>query len=260
MDRDVAVDRQLFSGDHPSPPFGVSFTYIVSVYIVAVCTLYLWGYWSHFNLNILEFVGVTDIVRVAAYPLVSSVFVVFVGGLLGAWMPTELAGKTYEKKPSKRTQDIFLWVALGLPLASFFLWELLPAEKWLFAPMFLTPFIAMWVCIKTKIGEWFGVSVNQAFYAVLLIVGVAWSSFGFGRDAAIEITAGDNFSYFVGNPAETDDVIKQKRYIGYAGGYFFMYDPQSKGVLLTKADDLKQPMLKHYKKHSTTVRPLPPPR
>jgi hypothetical protein len=52
-----------------------TYLYFSSVYAVTVGVLYLWGYWSTFGVNILEYLSLADIVKTAAYP-VASVFAI----------------------------------------------------------------------------------------------------------------------------------------------------------------------------------------
>lgn len=49
-----------------------SYVPAIAFLVAATSTLYLWGYWGSFDINILEFLGLSDILRVAAYPLASS--------------------------------------------------------------------------------------------------------------------------------------------------------------------------------------------
>jgi len=55
---------------------------------VLVCALYLFGYWSSFEINILEFVSLSDIIKLGVYPLVVSGGAAFIIGFLsGTTLP-----------------------------------------------------------------------------------------------------------------------------------------------------------------------------
>lgn len=44
----------------------------------ALSLLYLWGYWGPFNINILEFVGFSELAKLALYPFLASfIFILF---------------------------------------------------------------------------------------------------------------------------------------------------------------------------------------
>ncbi|RYF30216.1 MAG: hypothetical protein EOO23_05620, partial [Comamonadaceae bacterium] len=57
--------------------------YWSGVYGFAVAILYLWGYWSPFDVNILEYVSLSDIVKTAAYPIVSVFVFLAIGAVAG---------------------------------------------------------------------------------------------------------------------------------------------------------------------------------
>jgi len=60
----------------PSEPQGpkAPTPYWSTAYVVVVAVLYLWGYWSPFNINVLEYLSLADVVKAAAYPLASVFF------------------------------------------------------------------------------------------------------------------------------------------------------------------------------------------
>lgn len=58
-----------------------------SAYIVVVSTLYLWGYWGYFGVDILSYVSIGDIVAISAYSVSASLFIFalsYAVGSLGA--------------------------------------------------------------------------------------------------------------------------------------------------------------------------------
>ncbi|HEY6644118.1 hypothetical protein [Povalibacter sp.] len=55
----------------------------VSAYAVAAGALYLWGYWSKFHVNILEYMGLLELALAAAFPLFSAVIGLVGGVVLG---------------------------------------------------------------------------------------------------------------------------------------------------------------------------------
>jgi hypothetical protein len=55
-----------------SKPSAAGYAYWAPAYFICVATLYLWGYWAMFEVNVLEHIGVTDIIKAAAYPVAST--------------------------------------------------------------------------------------------------------------------------------------------------------------------------------------------
>ena len=51
----------------------VNITLAAYAYFILVGISYMWGYWLPFELNILAFADVTDIIKASAYPLLPAV-------------------------------------------------------------------------------------------------------------------------------------------------------------------------------------------
>ena len=51
-----------------------SYVYFGSLYFVSVGALYLWGYWSAFNINILAYLSLADVLKLTAYPIALALF------------------------------------------------------------------------------------------------------------------------------------------------------------------------------------------
>ena len=56
--------------------------YCSSAYFFSVAALYLWGYWSPFKINILEYVSLSDVIKIAAFPIASVFILVAIGMLI----------------------------------------------------------------------------------------------------------------------------------------------------------------------------------
>lgn len=65
------------------PKPSIRYVYLVSGYSVLVCTLYLWGYWSTFNINILQYADVSSILKLAAFPLIVGLSGLMLGSVFG---------------------------------------------------------------------------------------------------------------------------------------------------------------------------------
>lgn len=53
-----------------------------SLYAIAAGTLFLWGFWSTFDINILQYIGLVELAKSAAFPLLSAVASVAIGALV----------------------------------------------------------------------------------------------------------------------------------------------------------------------------------
>ncbi len=71
------------SGEYTSGDRTSSYLYLGSFYLISVGVLYLWGYWPAFGINILGYMSLTDVLKLTAYPLVSSFIFVATGVVVG---------------------------------------------------------------------------------------------------------------------------------------------------------------------------------
>ena len=53
--------------------------YLGTLYLLSASALYLFGFWDNFNINILEYIAVTDIIKLAIKNLLASVALFFIG-------------------------------------------------------------------------------------------------------------------------------------------------------------------------------------
>ncbi len=60
---------------------------ILSAYFIAVGALYLWGFWGSFGVNVMEYLGLTDVVKVAAWPVGSAFIFLLLGIVAGETSP-----------------------------------------------------------------------------------------------------------------------------------------------------------------------------
>ncbi|MGP2972830.1 hypothetical protein ACTVMN_09995 [Serratia nematodiphila] len=47
---------------------------LITAYLLTCGTLYLWGFWLHFELNILQFINISDIVKSTIWPMITVLF------------------------------------------------------------------------------------------------------------------------------------------------------------------------------------------
>ncbi|MDM2972471.1 hypothetical protein OGX80_11390 [Citrobacter sp. CK194] len=46
---------------------------VISAYLLMLSTAYLWGFWGHFDINILNYIGVSDIIKSAIWPMIIAI-------------------------------------------------------------------------------------------------------------------------------------------------------------------------------------------
>lgn len=116
------------------------YVYWGSMYFITVATLYLWGYWSEFDINILEYVDLTDIAKTAAYPVASTFISILLGVILGEALPLHKE-LPYDGGRNTRTGRALHRLAPILKViyavSILLLFSLGPPQKWLVFPFLI---------------------------------------------------------------------------------------------------------------------------
>lgn len=244
--------------------------YFSSLYFVTVGVLHLWGYWPTFGINILEYLELTDIIKVTAYPIAFTIIFMAIssyGGELLAKRPIAKleanmedaiahAEQTGTARELKRVGDKFnkikkigfilfgLVVLLGVALyiaGSVYAWTFLPISAAMAASYRLlrSQFISLQIPNE-----------NARMYIICLLTGIPAYAFSFASMASQNIVEGTTYKYVVSESSDpkNNNIAKQFRYVGHAGDYLFFYDPVREATVISKFDDDKPLILKTYSK------------
>lgn len=227
--------------------------YWTSAYFLISSVLYLWGYWSVFDINIFEYSDITDIAKSAAYPIASTFIFVIVGAVLGEIL---FPHNTLPPGGGKNTplgkflnRFVFIFIA-AYAIGTVLLFLFGPDEKWWIVPMLIA--IPISIGLK-KYGflEEIILSEGGRTTVIFLLTILPPFSYGHGHLKALSIHTGEKFSYTVsqieGASSEAESPpIELPRYIGQAGEQIFFYLPKNNAVLLTKLDGIKSLELRNY--------------
>jgi len=100
-----------------------AYVYLGPIYTFSIGLLYVWGYWSPFGINPLEYMGIEQVVATAIIPVVAAAVIVGFGAIVGEFVvPADPAGGSQGTKAIQRgkvgeylyrhLRDIaFLWFA-----------------------------------------------------------------------------------------------------------------------------------------------------
>lgn len=118
-------------------------------YSVTVSTLYLIGYWSSFNINIFEYIGISDIVMISTYQLAHYGAGLIAGLLLGNFLvepikrllPPGSGANDPEAKFIRKYRHFFLatWILCAFYPILFMTSPL----RWFLSTLILTPLISI---------------------------------------------------------------------------------------------------------------------
>lgn len=232
-----------------APPPGLAkYFYWIAGYSISVCSLYLWGYWSVFDINFLQYTDIIAILKLAAFPFLVSAASLLLGVVFGHLMfgeePTEeervaMRNSRFGRILRKYINGISsVWV-----IATVLTWLFGSSEKWHFLPLFISLPI---VIILQRRNFAIEVIPKQSIRNGLIFLAVYAVPFAYAgglRDAQ-KIEAGVKFSYLL-SPVTGVEVAKnatpltRPRFLGQINDLIFLYSPKEKSVSITKFDEQK---------------------
>jgi hypothetical protein len=225
-----------------------TYIYLSSLYFIAVGVLYLWGYWAAFKINILEYAGLTDIIKTAAYPIASSFVSVIIGTLLGGiGRDSRNDELNWFQKQLKKWFGLIQTIYVGTLLIVFFFF---PEWKWLWLPYL----IALPLSLVLAKQRFFGSMMpndNTRMIIAFLLAALPAIAFGNGRLKAMDIIDGKSYTYSK-LPIENIEIPKsieaglKLRYLGQADEYIFFYNPNKKSIVVTKFEQIKSLELESF--------------
>lgn len=224
-------------------------------YSVSVCLLYLFGFWSTFGINILEFISFSDVAKLGVYPI----FVGFVAAFI-AWNLTLLVqrlrlhdmeeGQRVTRNKGIRRRMFYaampillVWAALVVRLyirSHPQFWQMLA----LLVGFILVSFIPVIERLKPIIPN---LIVRVVVIGVVVILPPL--SFGIGKSDAHMIKAGKRIKVVSTQifKEQGSDVFKNKRllegqeqlkFVGAAGDYLFFLTMDNATIIAAKYSDL----------------------
>jgi hypothetical protein len=241
------------------------YAYWASAYGLAVALLYLWGYWSPFDVNILEYVSLSDVVKTAVYPIGSVFVFAAIGAVAGevlfptGFMPPGGGANTKAGRTLRKIGPLFLALyALSILLLLY----LGPVRKWNILPVM----VAVPVSLALKeAGILREILVSDRVRTVVLFLLAALPPFAYGRGAirADEVKAGSSFTYVVssieGYPVDAGaKPFARPRYVGRAGDQYFLFMPAQRTLLVVPQGQVKLLELKQYEIAAYSPEPFRP--
>ncbi|MBM6447342.1 MULTISPECIES: hypothetical protein [Pseudomonas] len=237
--------------------------YWSSAYFFAVAVLYLWGYWSPFKVNILEYVSLSDVLKAAAYPIASVFIFLALGALLGEVMfPHGLLPK------SSGVTKVGRWLHRIVPhietfyVAGALLYAIFGSvDKWRIVPVL----IAIPVSLTLKelgVLQNFLKSDRSRTFVLFLLTALPPMAYGQGALKANDIISGKTYTYVISEVAghsfdPGSKVNARLRYVGKAGDQYFLYAPETNSVLILSISEAKFLELKTVEVNVRTESPLP---
>ncbi len=213
--------------------------WIASAYALVVTALYLFGYWGRFVLNVLEYIGIGDIVSHALMPFLASI----VFAVLGFAISTVSRGDLLPPGGGADTSIVRFgrahWrLLLTLDLLALALVALFGPEPWRWFLVVLL--IAPLATALTHLDFLISLMPNPFIRASLLEFSlvIAASSFAVGRLQADSLLkgAGPLLVDVVSSSLQLkSDAAHPVSYVGHVADFFVLYDSAQSQVVLLNA-------------------------
>jgi hypothetical protein len=224
---------------------------LITPYAVAVSMLYLFGYWSSFGINILEYVSFPDVLKLAIYPVFIGALIITSGIITRAFLLDLDSIKRDEPEKifmmvSRRYARWSSFVAfIGMILILIFIKE---PQKWYLVGLLITYILIISIEDISFLRPFLPNSAIRRWVVVASIL-VLTGSFGIGKQNADLILSGKR-ARIMSTKAFRDkgnDVFKSKgllegqdslKYLGAAGDYFFFISMDNLKTYAVKYSDL----------------------
>lgn len=211
------------------------------MFFLVIGAIFLFGYWLPFNINILSYISVSDIIKITIYPIVLSILGYAIGMSCG--IATEHLVHKW-KKPSNHQHskiagitvlEIITLTAMAIPAL------FLPDPYYVIIIATIINFAILKIAISS---EWIRALAQQRierYVAIAIILIMPLEALAIGYTFAKEVIHGRAYNYVAnelpGIPTQLGDAVENRpRVIGHVNDYIFLYLSQSKSVVIMKFD------------------------
>ncbi len=241
-----------------------SYLYLGSLYFVTVGVLYLWGYWSRFNVNILEYISLADVLKFTAYPIASTVLFLILGAaageLLGVVTRNLLVDRNLIPPGGGRNTEVGRTLSRFGPMLVFAyaagvgaLIVFGPAEtNWLILAPFIGIPIGLIAEIRGVLTDIIPHKMARSLVLYFLAVMPIWA-YGEGRLKSFMLLEGKEYTYLVSNTTDgiiigdPDDPKTRIKLIGHANDYVFLLLADNVTLAIIPFDKTRGLQLRRFK-------------
>jgi len=226
---------------------------LLSAYSVGISVLFLWATGGVFNVKILEYMSLSDVVKAAAGPMVWVVVGAALGALAGeAIFGPDGPGKSTAKwanplsRRATRRLVSFLTALYALTIVVLLSWDF--HGRWQVLSLLICLPFAYLAGKHRILAEFVPNESARAGLAVVAIL-VPAAMYERGLRAGADVAEGREYDYLVPavSVAAASAASTQPRLLGHAGDVYFLWNPVSKSLTLTKLDSKSPREVVHWR-------------
>lgn len=235
--------------------------YFATSYGFVVSMLYLFGYWSTFDINILEYIKISDVIKISIYPIITTVGIIIIGYIVAdfvaRWGDKPNVQKSEKlKKLEKWIRFIaeYFFIVMLILFSSYFLYMRMWISFWAFFSL-ACPSFTNYILFKYKV-EFVKKLIPFPGYETLILwifIAILSSAFGYGKIRSLSILETGNCFYInvsIFKDKELFQDQKRLKYLGLGGDFMFFLSEDNAKIYILETS--KIPILELYKSKSQT--------
>lgn len=235
--------------------------YFATCYGFVVSMLYLFGYWSTFDINILEYIKISDVIKISIYPILTSVGITITGIILGSfyerWSSKPNIQKSEISKKINKWTNFICKYAVIVTSIFFIVAALYNRDRIVIYMLFsiICPTVASYILVTYK-AEMVKKLISFPGYEALILflfLSILSLAFGYGKVRSLSILETGSCFYInvsIFKDKELFQDQKRLKYLGLGGNFmFFLSEDNTKTYILEPS---KIPILELYKSKSQT--------
>ncbi|QPB83543.1 hypothetical protein CWC22_011315 [Pseudoalteromonas rubra] len=208
------------------------FITFIAPYSLVISLLYLFGYWSSFNINVLDHIALADVIKSALYPLIYSSIFLIIGLTIGSLISTPLSkamppGGGADLPEAKYIRLLFNFMFLFmLALALYVIFFKVGNIRWYKVAALINIPVIVIIGNAEFASQYINHKQTRVLVVNILCIALLYS-YGWGAVNAERAKNNEQTIKINGKP------IKE-RFIGWAGNFLFLWD-NSKQVVIAKS-------------------------
>ncbi len=229
---------------------------IVSAYSLALGSAYLWGYWGRFQVNILDYIALTDVLKATALPLATTASVMFMGHLQGEMLVGEhgMVRKPFTWGVGKLYAARAFYSVFWLPAVAFSLAYDYP-HRWMVISLILS-FKVLSPAVDSQFLSYLFPTRSVRAVIILAAVLMPATMYDKGQHVAGDVIEARTYDSVVPTPVTASTPARRLRLIGHAGDTFFLWNPMTSSITLTKLDSKNPLEIQHIEAVQTQAVPV----